>query len=112
MRFWRGANLRVVALLLAAVVCGDVTLDAGCDPIEPPGLASGVATVSASGAWDGDACASFCIADCFCCSRGETPGPAVTLPPLVDLAQAPSPSPASVPAVARSVAEPPPLALS
>jgi hypothetical protein len=113
MHFWRGPGPRLVALLLAAVVCADVTLDAACDPIGLPGPASAAAALSAgTGASDGDACASTCVADCFCCSRSETAGPALILPGLTALAQAPSPSLTSVPAVVRPVPQPPPLALS
>jgi len=111
MAFWRRTSTRLVALLLAVVVCADITLDATCDPIGLPGSASGCTAVSASN-WSDDACASFCVQDCFCCSRSETAGPAVTLPPLTALAHAPSPSPAYVPAVVLPVPEPPPLALS
>ena len=88
-----------------------MTVDAACDPINLPGASSAVAAISPL-TGSADACASFCVPDCFCCSRSETAGPALTLPPLTALAQAPSPNPASVPAVARPVAEPPPLGLS
>jgi hypothetical protein len=112
MAFWRGTGPRVVALLLAVVVCADITLDAACDPIRLPGSASGATAVSAGGSSSDEVCASFCVPDCFCCSRSETASPALTLPALAALAQAPSPSPASVPAVVLPVPEPPPLALS
>ena len=111
MTFWRGTGPRLVALMLAAVVCADVTLDAACDPIGLPGAASAAAAFSADNEAR-DACAETCVADCFCCSRSETAGPAVVLPGLTALAQAPSPDPASVPSVVRPVPEPPPLALS
>ena len=111
MTFWRRPGPRLLALLLAAVVCADMTLDAACDPIDVPGPASAVAALAAH-TGSADACASFCVPDCFCCSRSETASPALTLPPLTVLAQALSPNPASVPAVVRPVAEPPPLALS
>ena len=111
MTFWRRTGPRLVALLLAAVVCADVTLDAACDPIRLPGLASTVTAFSAdTGA--GDACSDTCVADCFCCSRSETAGPALILPGLSLLAQAGAASPAFVPAVVQPVPEPPPLALS
>ncbi len=109
MKFWRRSGPRLVALLLAAVVCADVTLDAACDPIGLPGSGS---TAAASSADPGDACADTCVADCFCCSRSEPPGVALILPGLTALAQAPSLDPAKVPAVVRPVPEPPPLALS
>ena len=111
MRFWRRTGPRLVALLLAAVVCADVTLDAACDPIGLAGPASTAAAFSAD-TGTGDACAETCVADCFCCSRSETAGPALALPGLTALAQAPPPDPAFVPAVVRPVPEPPPLALS
>jgi len=112
MILWRKLGPRLVALLLAAIVCADVTLDAACDPIDLPGSASGATAVSAGGSSPDDSCASFCVPDCFCCSRSETAGPALVLPGLTALAQAPSPDPASVPSVVRPVPEPPPLALS
>ena len=111
MTFWRRTGPRLVALLLAAVVCADVTLDAACDPIGLPGSASTAQAFSAD-AGTRDVCADTCVADCFCCSRSETAGPALILPSLTALARALSPNPAAVPAVVRSVPEPPPLALS
>jgi len=111
MILWRGTGARLVAWLLAAVVCADVTLDAACDPIGFPGPASAAAAFSADSE-SRDACAETCVADCFCCSRSETAGPALVLPGLTALAQTPSPDPASVRSVVRPVPEPPPLALS
>jgi len=111
MSSWRGTGLRLLVLLLAAVVCADVTLDAACDPIRLPGTASTVPAFAAE-TGSGDACADTCVADCFCCSRSETAGPALILPGLTVLAQAAAASPHSVPAVVRPVPEPPPLALS
>ena len=111
MSAWRATGPRLVALLLAAVVCGDMTLDAACDPIRLPAPAATAAAFSADTV-AADACAESCVPDCFCCSRSETAGPALTLPPLTALAQSPSPSPASLPSVVRPVPEPPPLALS
>jgi hypothetical protein len=112
MALWRGTGLRLVAVLLAAVVCADVTLDATCDPIGLPSPAATTAALSANDGGATDACAGSCIPDCFCCSRSETAGPALTLPSLTALAQGPSPRPASVLSVVRPVPEPPPLALS
>ena len=111
MTSWLGTGPRLVAWLLAAVVCADVTLDAACDPIRIPWPASAAAAFSADNETS-DACAGTCVADCFCCSRSEAAVPALALPGLTVLAQAPSPDPVSVPAVVRPVLEPPPLALS
>ena len=111
MTFWRGTGPRLVALLLLAVACADVTLDAACDPIGFPGHATAAVAFSVDAGTCG-ARAATCVADCFCCSRGETAGPAVTLPALTVLARCLSPNPASVPAVVRPVSEPPPLARS
>ena len=110
-RFRRKNGPRFVALLLAAVVSADVTLDAACDPIRLPGPASTVPALTAD-AGTGDACEDTCVADCFCCSRSETAGPALILPGLSLLARAGAVSPAFVPAVVQPVPEPPPLALS
>ena len=109
MTFWRRSGPRLLALLLAAVVCADLTLDAACDPIGLPGPASVALSADTGSA---DARSSFCVPDCFCCSSSETAGPVLILPALTALAQVPSPSPAFVPAVVRPVPEPPPLALS
>jgi hypothetical protein len=111
MTFWRRTSPRLVALLLAAVVCTDVTLDAACDPIALPGPASSVPAFSVD-TGTGDVCGDTCVADCFCCSRSETAGPALILPGLSLLARAGAASPAFVPAVVQPVPEPPPLALS
>lgn len=100
-----------MAFLLAAAVCADVTLDAACDPIGLPGPAK-TAAVFCSDTGADDACAQSCVPDCFCCSRSETAGQALTLPPLTALAQAPTPIADSALAVVRPVPEPPPLALS
>ena len=43
MAFWRRTGLRVVAMVLAAVLCADVTLDAACDPVVLPGPATAAA---------------------------------------------------------------------
>ena len=109
---WRRLSPRLVALLLAAVVCFDLTLDATCDPIDLSGSASRATAVSVDRSSSADACASFCVADCFCCSRSETAGPALTLPPLTALSRVPEPERDSVPTVIRPVPQPPPLALS
>lgn len=111
MSFWRRSGPRLLALLLAAVVCADMTLDAACDPVNLPGAAAAGAALSpATGS--ADACTPSCMPDCFCCSRSETAGQALTLPPLTPLAYTASPRPTSVPAIVRAVAEPPPLRLA
>lgn len=111
MTFWRGTGPRIVALLLAAVVCADVTLDAACDPIGFPGPPAAVA-VSPDETGGADTCADFCVPDCFCCSRSEAAGPELVLPALTALATVPCAPPGSVPAVVRPVPQPPPLGLS
>jgi len=107
----RGRVPRLAALLLTAIVCGDVVLDAACDPIAFPGRAAATAVRSAD-LGGTEAASPQCVPDCFCCSRSEEAGPALILPGLTALAQAPIARPASVPAVVRPVFEPPPLALS
>jgi hypothetical protein len=108
---WHTTGSRVAALLLAVVICADVGFGAGCEPLDLPGPAPDAPALSAAPS-PADACAALCIPDCFCCSRSESAGAALTLPPLTALAQVLSASPASVPAVVRPVPEPPPLALS
>jgi hypothetical protein len=110
MTLWRGNALRLVALFLAVIASGDVTLDAACDPIRFP--AAHAAAVVASTDEGADICAGSCVPDCFCCSRSETAGAAVTLPPLAALADARSPEPLSAAAFVPAVPDPPPLALS
>jgi hypothetical protein len=107
----RGAGSRLAALLIAAVVCADVTLDAACDPIafSGPGAA---AAMQAADSGRSEACTDQCVPDCFCCSRSESAGPAVILPELAALARTWLPRPAPAPAVVRPVLEPPPLILS
>ena len=111
MTSWRRAGPRLVVSLLAAVLCADVTLDAACDPIALPGPAA-AAAVSPDEPGGADACADFCVPDCFCCSRSETAGPELVLPALTALEQVPYASPEAVPVVVRPVPQPPPLALS
>lgn len=108
---WRKTGPRLVALLLAAVVCADMALDAACDPIRLPGPASTVPAALAD-AGTADASADTCVADCYCCSRSETAGPALILPALSLLAQAGPATAAFAPAVVQPVPERPPLALS
>lgn len=111
MSFWRRTGFRVAAMVLAAVLCADVTLDAACDPVAFPGPAA-AAAVSPQETGEADTGADFCVPDCFCCSRSEAAGPELVLPGLTVLAQAAAASPLSVPAVVQPVPEPPPLALS
>jgi hypothetical protein len=111
MTFWRRLNLRVVAFLLAGVVCADVAFDAACDPIDPPVAASGASVSGGSGS-PSEPCSSFCVPDCYCCSRGETAGPVLTLPGLTALDEAAWPTAASAPSVVLPVPDPPPLARS
>lgn len=108
MTFWRRDGSRVAAMLLAAVVCGDVTLDAACDPIALPGPAS-VAAVSPANAGSRDACADFCVPDCFCCSRSEASGSILVVPPPATVTEAAPARPAAAPVGVRPVLELPPL---
>jgi len=105
--------LRLAACVLLSAITADFAADTWCHK----GWSSSISAtaVRAAGAGQrqaGEPGTPLCVPDCFCCSRSETASPALTLPPLPALAQAPSPDPASVPAVVRPVAEPPPLALS
>jgi hypothetical protein len=111
MASWRRRSPRLVVLLLAVVVCADVAFDAACDPIDPP-VATSCAEVSGGSGTPSDACTSFCVPDCYCCSRGETAGPVLTLPGLIAMAQAAWPTAASAPSVVVPVPDPPPLARS
>lgn len=109
MSLGRKPGIRLVAVSLAFVICADVTLDAACDPVRVP---STVASVCSAKAESGDACAESCVPDCFCCSRSETAGPALALPPPILLRQTATAAPASITAGIRPVSELPPLALS
>lgn len=109
MSLGRRMGLRLVALALAAVVCADVTLDAACDPLRMP---DSIVSVSGASSEAEDACAESCVPDCFCCSRSETAGPALALPPPTLLRQTAAATPASITAGIRPVSELPPLARS
>ena len=65
--------IKIAALLLLAVIAIDIP-DAGCDPIGIPGDRP---VLTSPPAEDGDACADFCVPDCFCCSitLAALPGP-------------------------------------
>jgi hypothetical protein len=110
MGYWRQAGFRIAAMLLAAVVCGDVTLDAACDPIATSGPTT--TAVSAVGDVAHDACADFCMPDCFCCSRSEASGPVLVVPPLSALSAAPPVVATCAPEGVRPVPELPPLLLA
>lgn len=96
---------------MAVFICADLALDAACDPIELPGAVSAGAEL---GPVNGSSAGfrSFCVPDCFCCSRSETAELALPLPPLDITAKAPAPIPVSVTTVVRPVLELPPVALS
>jgi hypothetical protein len=103
------SSLRLVAVLLTALACAEVSLDAACDPISLPNVRT---TIAANQAGSGDACAASCVPDCFCCSRSETAGPALALPSPTLLDQAAAVSSVSIATGIRPVLEPPPIARS
>jgi hypothetical protein len=111
MAFWRRSGFRLAAVLLAAVVCGDVTLDAACDRVVLPGPAR-AAAVSLAEATGDDAGADSCRPDCFCCSRSEAPGPVLVVPPPTLLSASAPAGPAAAPEGVRPVPELPPLPLA
>jgi hypothetical protein len=107
-----GAGPRIVALLLVALVCADVALDAGCEPAPVPAGGATTALANAGPDSPADACAEVCVPDCFCCSRSESPGATPTLPPPAQTAEAPESPRASLTPLCLPVPELPPIALS
>ena len=66
---WTVRWARIGAMLLLAAICADVT-NVHCDASVLSFGGQGVVG-AASQSNGGDACATICVADCFCCSRTE-----------------------------------------
>ena len=67
-------------MLLLAVIASDVVGDAGCDIPSASPLAADTAVNAAEASRPTERCASFCVPDCFCCSR-SVGAAAVIAPP-------------------------------
>jgi len=105
----RGALvLRVAAMLLLAVILSDVVGDADCD-IPNTAVAADVSMSPGVGAGSGEPCASFCVPDCFCCSRSV--GAAAVIAPTrpVPLTVLDAPAREHWPQGVRPVIDHPPL---
>ena len=73
--------LRLAACLLVAGIGADLVGDAGCDV--PSFLGSKTSAIGLpSQANSEDACALYCVPDCFCCSRSVAAGGFVLMPEL------------------------------
>ncbi|MGE0453249.1 MAG: hypothetical protein AB7O37_01285 [Vicinamibacteria bacterium] len=108
-RAHRGASLlRIAAFLLLAVIAADVVGDASCDL---PGARSGAATALRPAGADGtpEACVSFCVPDCFCCSRSVAAAAAITPPRPAPLAALDAPVAERWPHGVRPAVDHPPL---
>jgi hypothetical protein len=67
---------RIAAILLLGLLGMDLA-DAACDPLPLP---QGDRAHFAAAPEPQDACADFCVPDCFCCSAGIPAVPGISLP--------------------------------
>lgn len=107
-RRWAGAA-RLVAALLLALICADLVADARCDVDAKAAVADSTLVAGGLDRGSDEPCVSFCVPDCFCCSR-SVGAVADVAPPRPALAAVSTP-PASPrwPLGVRPVAVPPPL---
>lgn len=114
MRFWptrHSTCVRLLALLFVCLIVSDLTFGVGCDGLLPSG-GSGVTITRAPIDHDRDACASRCVADCYCCSRSVAASLTVVLPEAGPSAALPAFTPPTPPEVVHSVPYHPPLQLA
>jgi hypothetical protein len=105
----RGAlALRLVATLLLAVILSDVVGDADCD-IPNTAVAADVSMSAGGGAGSGEPCASFCVPDCFCCSRSVGAAAVIAPPRPIPLTVLDTPDRERWPQGVRPVIDHPPL---
>jgi hypothetical protein len=95
-------------MLLLAVIVSDVAGDAGCDI--PNTAVAADASMSAGGAaGSNDPCVSFCVPDCFCCSRSVGAAAVIAPPRPVPLTVLDAPARERWPQGVRPVIDHPPL---
>jgi hypothetical protein len=82
--------LRAAAVLLLALLAGDLAFGAGCDPLAAP---SSPTVASQSESSDERCDASSCASDCYCCSAAAsgTGAPTILAPGPLALAVAAAP---------------------
>lgn len=99
--------LRASALALLAVILCDVAGDASCDLPSGPPVAADTA-MSAADAGSTEPCASFCVPDCFCCSRSVGAVATIAPPRPAPLAAVDAPARERWPQGVRPVVDHPP----
>jgi hypothetical protein len=105
----RGAPvLRLVAMLLLAVIVTDVVGDAGCD-IPSTAVRADLSMTTGVAAGSNEPCASFCVPDCFCCSRSVGAAAIIAPPRPAPLAVLDAPAAERWPHGVRPVVDHPPL---
>ncbi len=67
-RRW-GIVHRLVAGLLLVLICSDLVADARCDVESGAASAESALLPATPGQGSAEPCVSFCVPDCFCCSR-------------------------------------------
>jgi hypothetical protein len=102
---------RVASLVLLAAVGVDLAGDTRCD-VPQFGLEGSAAFSAAIPPGTEEPCASFCVPDCFCCSRSLVARPAVVPPEPGPLTAVGLPRPPNRPDGVRPVAVRPPLPLA
>jgi hypothetical protein len=107
----RAIMKKLLALLFLSVSCGDLALDAGCDPLPiQAGPVSAVVEAPTAPESGEDRCATVCVPDCFCCSRTLVRGQVVPPAAARRVTAAPEAAPLPVPGGVRPVPYHPPLA--
>jgi hypothetical protein len=105
--------LRVAACLLLLAIAADLGADGLCDEA-PVAAVAGVALLGAGVTQPGspEACAAFCVPDCFCCSASVPATPAVEPAEPRPLAASVVPPLERWPTGVRPVVDRPPLRLA
>jgi len=100
--------LRLAASLLLAMIVADVAADASCDL--PDAQVRAEATLCpANTSANTEPCASFCVPDCFCCSRSVGAAAVIAPPRPVLLKPVDAPAMENRPEGVRPVIDHPPV---
>ena len=85
-------TVRAAACLLLAAIALDLLADTRCDVpsflLSSPTRVGELSQTRDGSGENGEACATYCVPDCFCCSRSTLAGPAIIPPepgPLMPL---------------------------